>query len=166
MEHSPDGRAYLVAHGSTLQDGVEKNANLSWITVVEIYLCRVTPSPQTINDTSRYEYYVGNNQWGHKLAEARPIPRWKHNMGCVTMTYEAPLKKYLMCLTDGGNMVGKYNTYILESEGIIGPLNLLVYWKDFGKQAYFVNIPSKFISKDGKNTLALLLRQLGAPKKR
>ena len=24
-------------------------------------------------------------------------------MGCVTMTYNAPLKKYLMCVTDGGN---------------------------------------------------------------
>ena len=23
-------------------------------------------------------------------------------MGCVTITYDAPLKKYLMCVTDGG----------------------------------------------------------------
>jgi hypothetical protein len=27
---------------------------------------------------------------------------------------------------------------------------MAAYWKDFGPQAYFVNIPSKFISADGR----------------
>ena len=71
-------------------------------------------------------------------------------MGSVTMTYDAPLKKYLMVVTDGGNTISKFNTYILESSEITGPWKLVVYMKDFGEQGYFVNLPSKFISKDGR----------------
>ena len=71
-------------------------------------------------------------------------------MGCVTITYNAPLKKYLMCVTDGGNTVSKMSTYILESDNLDGEWRIISYMKDFGEQAYFVNIPTKFISKDGK----------------
>jgi len=149
MENSPDGMAYLVGHGSTEPDELKRKANLSWITGDQIYLCRVKPSPQTINDVSQYEFFSGNNVWSRHLADAKPIAEWPKNMGCVTMAYDAPLKKYLMCVTDGVNTVGKYNTYILESPAVTGPWKLVVYWKDFGKEAYFVNFPSKFISGDG-----------------
>ena len=71
-------------------------------------------------------------------------------MGCVTMTYDAPLKKYLMCVTDGGNTCGYFNSYILESDRISGPFKLVHYLHHFGEQAYFVNFPSKFISGDGR----------------
>ena len=40
---------------------------------------------------------------------------------------------------------------ILESERATGPWKLVVYLKDFGEQAYFVNIPSKFLSPDGRS---------------
>ncbi|MCX6876931.1 MAG: hypothetical protein NTW21_24420 [Verrucomicrobia bacterium] len=43
-----------------------------------------------------------------------------------------------------------FNTYILESDLVTGPWKLVTYLKHFGQQAYFVNIPSKFISKDGR----------------
>ena len=71
-------------------------------------------------------------------------------MGCVTMTYNAPLKRFLMCVTDGGNTVSKYDTYILESDRMTGPWKLVTYLRQFGEQAYFVNLPSKFISPDGR----------------
>jgi len=32
---------------------------------------------------------------------------------------------------------------------------MISYMKDFGEQAYFVNIPSKFISEDGKQVWLL-----------
>jgi hypothetical protein len=44
----------------------------------------------------------------------------------------------------------RYNTYILESDTITGPFKMVHYLKEFGEQGYFVNFPSKFISKDGK----------------
>jgi hypothetical protein len=54
-----------------------------------------------------------------------------------------------MCVTDGGNTCSKMNSYILESDQLTGEWKLVSYMKDFGEQAYFLNIPSKFISKDG-----------------
>lgn len=155
MQHSPDGKAYLVAHGAS--DGENRRfAYNSWITGDEIYLVRVTPSIENMNNASKYEFFAGNTgflgrpRWTGKLSEAKPIAAWRDKMGCVTMTYNAPLKKYLLCFTDGGNTTGKYDTYILESDRITGPFKLVQYLHHFGEQAYFVNIPSKFISADGR----------------
>ena len=154
MEHSPDGKAYLVAHGAS--DGVNRRYGYnSWITGDEIYLIRVTPGIGNMNDASRYEFFAGHgffgrSLWTRTLAEAKPIAAWRDHMGCVTMTYNAPLKKYLMCVTDGGNTAGYFSTYILESDRLTGPFKLVQYLHRFGEQAYFVNIPSKFISTDGK----------------
>jgi len=155
MEHSPDGKAYLVAHGSTEQDLEDRKANLSWISGDQIYLCRVVPTPADINDESKYEYFAGHDKNGNALWSAdfeasKPLIDWDNNCGCVTMTYNAPLKKYLMCVTDGWPTIKTMNTYILESDKLTGPWKLVVYMKNFGEQAYFVNFPSKFISRDGR----------------
>ncbi|MFT7035263.1 MAG: hypothetical protein ACJA2S_003785 [Cyclobacteriaceae bacterium] len=155
MEHSPDGKAYLVAHGADTTDTKWRFWNDSWITGDQIYLSRVTPSIENINDISKYEFYGGKDEkgkpiWTKDFKEIKPLLEWNNNMGCVTITYNAPLKKYLMCVTDGGNTVSKMNTYILESDRLDGDWKIISYMKDFGEQAYFVNIPSKFISKDGK----------------
>ncbi len=155
MEHSPDGKAYLVAHGAEYPDPKPRFGNLSWITGSQIYLLRVTPSPEAMNDASAYEFYAGHDTggeaaWTRDFKQIKPLLDWHNNMGCVTATYDAPLKKYLMCVTDGGNTCGRMNTYILESERLTGPWRLATYMKDFGQQAYFVNLPSKFISADGR----------------
>jgi len=155
MEHSPDGKAYLVGHGSEEPDLEDRPANLSWITGDRVYLCRVAPSPETINDASRYEYYGGRDAagwpvWTKDFSLIRPLLEWDNNMGCVTITYDAPLKKYLMCVTDGVLTIWKFNTYVLEADEITGPWRMVAYLKDFGEQGYFVNFPSKFISADGR----------------
>ena len=158
MEHSPDGKAYLVAHGSDLKFypvAVKDFAHNSWITGDQIYLLRVTPSPETVNDPAAYEFYAGKDEngdpvWTGDFSRIRPLLEWQNNMGCVTVTYNAPLGRYFMAVTDGGSTVAKMNTYILESGSLTGEWKLVVYMKDFGEQAYFVNFPSKFISGDGK----------------
>lgn len=154
MEYSPDGCAYLVAHGAS--DPVNRRYGYnSWITGDEIYLIRVKPSIENINDASKYEFFVGHDTsgqpiWSKDFTKIQPIAAWRDNMGCVTMTYNAPLKKYLMCVTDGRTTVSYFNTYILESNNITGPWKLVSYLEHFGEQAYFVNIPSKFIGADGR----------------
>ena len=70
------------------------------------------------------------------------------HMGCVTATYVPGLKKYVMCITDGWPTVAKMTSYILEADTITGPWRIVVYMKDFGEQAYFLNFPSKFVSDD------------------
>jgi len=154
MEHSPDGKAYLVGQGAVQQDMEDRVANLSWITADQAYLCRVTPSPEAINDASKYEYFGGLDSsgkpvWTNDFSKIKPLVEWNNNMGCVTITYNAPLRRYFMCVTDGGNTVWKFTTHILEAAAITGPWRIVTDMKDFGEQAYFVNIPSKFISADG-----------------
>lgn len=160
MQYSPDGKAYLVAHGAVKNDNPYRFYNVSWITGDQVYLIRVTPSIKNINDQSAYEYYAGKDQnnnpvWTNDFKKIKPLIEWDNNMGCVTITYNAPLKKYLMCITDGGNTCARMNTYILESDKLEGEWRLITYLKNFGEQAYFVNIPSKFISKDGKTAWLL-----------
>jgi hypothetical protein len=155
MQHSPDGKAYLVAHGALASDRNPRPANLSWITGDQIYLSRVRPSIRNMNDKSKYEFFAGNDPsgrpiWTHDFSRIKPIVDWNNNAGSVSMTYDAPLRKYLMCITNGGNTISRFDTYILESDQVTGPWKLVVYMKNFGEQAYFVNIPSKFISPDGR----------------
>jgi hypothetical protein len=160
MQYSPDGKAYLVGHGAVDPDPMPRDANLSWITGDQIFMARVKPSIKNMNDRSKYEYFAGYdaNQrplWTRDLSKSKPLVDWNNNCGCVTMTYDAPLKKYLMCITDGGTTISKFNTYIVESEHITGPWKLVVYMKEFGEQGYFVNIPTKFISQDGRTAWLL-----------
>jgi len=155
MEHSPDGKAYLLAQGAELTDLKPRIANLSWITADQVYLLRVEPRANHINDAAKYEFFsgldpVGEPVWTHELKQIKPLLEWNNNMGCVTATYVAPLKKYLMFVTDGGNTCARMNTYVLESSSLTGPWRLVTYMKSFGEQGYFVNLPSKFIAKDGR----------------
>jgi len=155
MQYSPDGKAYLVAQGAS--DGNNRRyAFNSWITADQAYLTRVKPSIGNMNDVSKYEFFAGNQpngeaSWTSDFSKIKPIAEWRDNMGCVTMTYNAPLKKYLMCVTDGTTTVTRFNTYILESDRVTGPWKLVSYLKNFGEQAYFVNFPSKFVGGDGRS---------------
>lgn len=155
MEHSPDGKAYLVGHGAVDPDPKPRFGNLSWISGDQIYLLRVTPSIENINDASKYEFFAGHDAagqpiWTRDLDKIEPLIDWNNNCGCVTVTYNAPLKKYLMCVTDGWPTCARMNSYILEADAITGPWRLVTYMKDFGQQGYFLNLPTKFISADGR----------------
>jgi hypothetical protein len=155
MGHSPDGYAYMVAHGAELPDPKPRPVNLNWIVADQIYMLRVKPSLETINDPAAWEFFAGHNDsgdpvWTSGFSRIRPLLEWNNNMGCVTMTFNPKLEKYLMCVTDGRETIHSMNTYLLESDSLTGPFRLVTYMKDFGPQAYFVNIPSKFISGDGR----------------
>ena len=155
MEHSPDGYAYLVCHGAVADDPQPRPANLSWITADRIYLARVKPSVRTIDDRSAYEFYGGRSQggqplWVRDLERTQPLFEWNNRCGCVTATYNPALRKYLMCVTDGRNTVGKFNTFVLEADAITGPWKLVTFMRNFGEQGYFVHFPSKFIAAGGR----------------
>ena len=155
MEHSPDGYAYLVAHGATDDDPKPRFANLSWINGDHIYLFRVKPGIETMNDPSAYEFYAGKDKknkdiWSKNFNDLKPLIDWNNNCGCVTVTYNAALKKYLMCVTDGWPTTKTMNSYILESDNLTGPWKLVTYMENFGVQGFFLNFPTPFISNDGE----------------
>lgn len=104
--------------------------NDSWITGDQIYLLRVTPSVKTINDAAAYEFYGGKDKdgqpiWTNDFEKIKPLLEWDNNMGCVTATYNPVLKKYLMCVTDGGNTVSRMNTYLLEADRLDGDWKII-----------------------------------------
>src|SRR3972149_6660918 len=139
MEYSPDGKAYLIGMGAEENDPQPRpcltlgkpgepfhvdtsctdkfaHANLSWITADQVYLARVKPSLETINDLETYEFFAGQDSagepvWTHQFEEVEPLIEWNNHMGCVTATYVAGLEKYLMCITDGWPTVGQMTSY-------------------------------------------------------
>ncbi len=155
LQNSPDGKAYLVGHGGIDNDPTPRIGDNSWVAGDAVYMARVNPSPETINDLSSYQFFSGLDKkgeavWSSDFKEIKPLIVWDDHMGCVTITYNKPLKKYLMCVIDGWPGIANMSTYILESDKITGPYRRITYMKDFGKQGYFATFPSKFISEDGK----------------
>jgi len=147
MEHSPDGFAYLVGHGSRTS-----SATLSWISGDEVFLARVLPTPESINDPASWEFYYGKtaegeDRWGAEASGAYPIASWPAHMGCVTITYLPQRKKYLMSVTGGWPTIKEMDSYLLESDQLTGPWKMVAYMEEFGKQAYFLNFPTKFIDE-------------------
>ena len=67
MQYSPDGKAYLVAHGADKNDNPYRFYNDSWITGDHVYLLRVIPSVENMNDASKYEFYAGKDGQGNAL---------------------------------------------------------------------------------------------------
>ena len=160
MEHSPDGKAYMVAHGST-----DSSSCNSWIQGDNIYLLRVTPGIKTINNPDSYEFFAGkdendNSIWTNEFSEIKPLLSWLGHLGCVTVTYNPALKKYLMCITRGVDVSAdkdrkgytslRFDSMILGADELTGEWKMIQRLDQFGPVAYFLNIPSKFISDDGK----------------
>jgi hypothetical protein len=146
--YAPHGYAYLVGHG-----GGTASSQDSWISADDVYLIRVKPSPRTINRRDSYEFYAGNGRWTHSLQQIAPLIAWPGHLGPVSVTYDAPLRTYLMCVTtpsDGIDALGPYNSMLLESRNLTGPWRPVQHLRHFGPQAYFLTIPSKFISRDGR----------------
>ncbi len=155
LEHSPDGKAYLVAHGAIEPDPKPRFANASWISGDQIFLLRVEPSLKTINEPTAYEFFAGYGRngkpvWTRDFAKILPLIDWNNHCGCVTATWIPALKQYLMFITDGWPTAGRMSTFVLEAAQLTGPWKMVTYMKDFGQQAYFVNLPSKFITADGR----------------
>jgi len=156
LENSPDGKAYLVGHGAIDNDPFPQIANNSWVAGDAVYLSRVSPSPETMNNLSKYEFFCGYDKggeamWTNNFSLIKPLLEWNNHMGCTNITYDKPLNKYLMCVIDGWPGIGNMQTYLMEADRITGPYRLITYMKNFGEQGYFATIPSKFISKDGKS---------------
>ncbi len=164
LEHSPDGKAYLVGMGAEENDPQPRYANLSWITADQVYLARVRPSIENMNDIRRYEFFAGHDaagkpRWTSDFARIKPLLDWNNNMGCATVTYDAPLRKYLMCVTDGWPTVAKMTSYILEADVITGPWRMVVYMKAFRRARIFLELSLEVHRPGWKVVMALLFDQ-------
>ena len=168
MEYAPvdaaTGRkwAYMVAHGA---DAGSDLSHVSWVSGDNIYLLRilmpegrdVKANSEYINDASNWQYYAKDGSykaWNRDnlqevYANIKPIVDATGYMGNVGLTYNAPLKKFIMALSRVDD-ASFFNTMILESDAIDSEYKVVQYMKGFASASYFMNIPSRFISSDGK----------------
>jgi hypothetical protein len=147
MEHSPDGYAYLVGHGTYDADGIA-----NWCSGDAISLARVRPSIKTMNDRSAWEFFVGHDEshrpiWSNDFSRIAPIIRWAGGAGCVNITYQPALRKYFGFICGGwkDGDSGTYNIWVVESDSLTGPWSSVALLRgSCGGQPYFVCMPSKF----------------------
>ena len=152
MEYSPDGYAYLIGHGTEDINGV-----VNWCSGDAIFMARVKPSVETINNSASYEYYAGTNKenqplWSKSFGDIKPIISWKGHCGVCHMTYHSVLKKYfcMMCVGPYDGNYGDYDYWIAESDSPWGPWKKVAYLEKFGSQGYFMTMPSKFNNSKDK----------------
>ncbi|CAE7243274.1 unnamed protein product [Symbiodinium sp. CCMP2592] len=150
LEHQPNGasdpRLYLVGHGASAP-----MSPTSWMQGSEVYLARGRPDVERINDAAAWEFYAGNGSWSPgDASRAKPLVSWGNRTGVTTITYIPAVKRYIMCIstpTFSPFTKKQFDTYLLESPNITGPFRYISYLREFGPEAYFVNIPSKFVAK-------------------
>ena len=170
LEHAPvdeqTGRrwAYMVAHGA---DAGCTLAHNSWISGDNIYLLRILmPEGRNVKENFRYmndasnwqylsrdgSYKPWNRENLHEVySKIKPIVDATGYLGNVGLTYNAVLGRYIMTLSRVDDTDRNFfNTLILESDAIDGKYRVVQYLKGFASVSYFMNIPSPFISKDGR----------------
>lgn len=155
LEHSPDGYAYLVGHGTRDLEGV-----CNWSCGDAVFLARVRPSAENINRRDAWEFFAGkvaagHASWSKEFSKIVPIIEWPGHAGCVNITYHPGFRKYLgiMCSGWQDGDAGTYDTWIVEADDLAGPWSSVAYLKGMGGQPYFVCAPSKFLGPDNKFVL-------------
>ena len=154
--------AYMVAHGADAGTDVAHN---SWVSGDNIYLLRILmpegrdakSNSEYMNDPSHWQYLSKDGKYRNwsrdNLQEVydniKPIVDATGYLGNVGLTYNAPLGKFIMALSRVGDAT-HFDTLILESDTIDGEYKVIQYMKEFAAVSYFMTIPSRFISDDGK----------------
>jgi hypothetical protein len=149
LEHSPDGKAYLVGHGAT-----DPASICGWVGGDHVYLARVDPTIEAMHDPAAYEFFGGYDAggaaiWAPGVTSARPLIDWPAHTGTATITYWPQRRRYLLWVTAGGRGIDRMDSWLAEADDIAGPYRIVAYLPEFGPQAYFLNTPSKFLSDDG-----------------
>lgn len=149
---SPDGKVYFLSTGS-----VDGSQGADHLNDDQVYLCRVTPSISAVNDPTQYEFYSGNGTWSSSFSASRPILEWRNHFSGATAVYNPGLGKFLLfaylngyTVTGASTSFGDFDTFVLEAPAITGPWTLVAYLPSFGTQGYYPNLPSKFLSPDGR----------------
>ena len=78
LEHSPDGKIYLIGHGSS-----DRHDYDSWVGASQIYLARVEPGVENVNNGSAYEFWSGAQAGWTKgdVTKASPLFTWANRTG-------------------------------------------------------------------------------------
>ncbi len=149
-----DGKVYLSAHGYSSGKGMN-----NWDKGDAIYLCRADARPEAITNPEAWEFFSGHTTsgdpiWKKEVENARPVLDWPNHLGSESITWFPELQKFILmsCRLKEEEDNLPYNaTTFWEADNITGPYKIVHYMRDWGQQAYFPNIPSQHINKDGRS---------------
>jgi hypothetical protein len=150
----PDGYVYAI--------GTPREFNAS-----SLVLGRVRPSVENITDPARWQWYAGEHttsggrsavRWSSTLGSAAPVFRWPSHITYPQMTYDKPLRRYLLTFTYSYSSqlpavwTGGAELVILEARAPSGPFSFVAQSSDFGpSNGYDAGFPSQWISRDGRD---------------
>ncbi|CAE7566571.1 unnamed protein product, partial [Symbiodinium sp. CCMP2456] len=105
-----------------------------------------SPDVERINDAAAWEFYAGHLE----AQRAFIFLGLRRSMPELIVSAKTAKVRYIMCIstpTFSPFTKKQFDTYLLESPSITGPFRYISYLREFGPEAYFVNIPSKFLAK-------------------
>ena len=149
----PDGYVYAI--------GTPREFNAS-----SLILGRVRPGVENITDPARWQWFAGlqtdadghrSARWSSMLGSARPVFRWASHVTYPEMTYDKPLRRYLLTFTYSYSSqppalwTAGAELVILEAPTPSGPFSFVAQSSEFGpSNGYDAGFPSQWISPDGR----------------
>jgi hypothetical protein len=170
-EWNRDGYVYMTCHGT------EGPKTPEWANGDSVFLMRSKAKFDDIIRPEGWRFYAGNGPsgrptWSTKVSDARPLFTWTDKLGHAYVTYNKPLKRFIMCIsplsvTDNEiqqprKLYSAEGCVMMEAEKLTGPWRIFQFLGGFGPNAYAMSMPSKFISKDGKTAWLLYSAGWGA----
>jgi hypothetical protein len=150
----PDGYVYAI--------GTPREFNAS-----SLVLGRVRPGVENITDPARWQWFAGvqtdsdghrSLRWSSMLGSAAPVFRWASHITYPQMTYDKPLRRYLLTFTYSYSSqppavwTGGAELVILEGPSPSGPFSFVTRSSEFGpSNGYGAGFPSQWISRDGRD---------------
>jgi hypothetical protein len=151
---SPDGYIYAI--------GTEREFNAT-----HLLLGRVRPGVANVTDPARWQWFAGygtggdgpsSPQWSSSLGAAAPVLDWSSHVTYPQMTYDRPLRRYLLTFTYSyspkppGVWNGGAELVVLEAPTPSGPFSFVARSRKFGpSNGYGAGFPSQWISRDGRD---------------
>ena len=150
----PDGYVYAI--------GTEREFNAS-----TLLLGRVQPGVENVTDPSKWQWYAGmvtgplgdpQPVWLSSVSTAKPVVDWSSHITYPQMTYDKPLKRYLLTFTYSyaqappGIWTNGAELVILEATAPEGPYSFVARSTGFGpSNGYGAGFPSQWISSNGQD---------------
>jgi hypothetical protein len=183
LEYSPDGKAYMVSHGSTRRlvkhpkDATQETSHggfNDWGNGDAVFLVRFTPDPKLIHaePPQGFEFWAGKtpeglDRWAEKVTEAQPMVRWDDHLGALAMSYLPATKRWWLVISKAQLNFKNNLLMLLEAPQPTGPWSLCAYVRapEGMIRWWMPAIPVKYHSNDPSRMWIILTGTLNDDKR-
>lgn len=141
--------------------GLKNASALQVQTPGAIYLARVPADDASLRNSASYQWYASTNTnpaWSSTATDRKPVFQDTNGVGwCSSVSYNAGLARYILITEHTATYQG--NVGLFESTRPWGPWRTIAYldlWRGppsdtSGSQAFYWNVPNKWVSRDGRS---------------